>query len=104
MNTPTRHAEVTTIALVLLLANAAVARGQEGIAGSQPNRAYASQLPFEQIDPLSGNLMLQFTDLVLPGNAGRDLRFQRTFNRKRSTNPVLKGCTRSGTLRVGGVR
>lgn len=48
--------------------------------GFQKNRAYFSQLPFENIDMVSGNLVLTFTDLVLPGNAGMDLRFQRTYN------------------------
>jgi hypothetical protein len=41
-----------------------------------------SQLPCEHIDPLTGNLLLTFTDLVLPGNAGFDLRIQRTYNSK----------------------
>jgi hypothetical protein len=48
--------------------------------GFQKNRAYFTQLPFENIDMVSGNVMLTFTDLVLPGNAGMDLRFQRTYN------------------------
>jgi len=38
--------------------------------------------PFEHIDTLSGNLILTVHDLVLPGNAGRELRFQRTYNSK----------------------
>jgi hypothetical protein len=37
-------------------------------------------LPFEQVDPLSGNLVVTATDLVLPGNAGFDLRVQRFYN------------------------
>jgi len=41
--------------------------------GFQPNREFFSELPFEHIDPMTGNLMLTFTDLVLPGNAGFDL-------------------------------
>jgi hypothetical protein len=48
--------------------------------GFQKNRPYFSQLPFENIDMVSGNLVLTFTDLVLPGNAGMDVRVQRTFN------------------------
>ena len=48
--------------------------------GFQKNRAYFSQLPFENIDMVSGNVMLTFTDLVLPGNAGMDVRVQRTYN------------------------
>jgi YD repeat-containing protein len=50
--------------------------------GFQPNHDYFSQLPFEHIDTLTGGLILTFTDLVLPGNAGHDLRFQRTYNSK----------------------
>ena len=48
--------------------------------GFHAERNYFSPEPFEHYDTLSGNLILTFTDLVLPGNAGRDLRFQRTFN------------------------
>src|SRR5262249_20738315 len=45
-------------------------------------RDYFSQLPFEHIDTLAGGLTLTFTDLVLPGNAGFDLKFQRSYNSK----------------------
>jgi YD repeat-containing protein len=50
--------------------------------GFQQNRDYFSQQPYENIDTLSGNLILTFTDLALPGNAGHDLKFQRTYNSK----------------------
>ena len=50
--------------------------------GFQQNRDYFSQQPFEHIDTLGGGLILTFTDLVLPGNAGRDVRFQRSYNSK----------------------
>lgn len=50
--------------------------------GFSRNRNLFSQLPFEHIDPMTGNLLLTFTDLVLPGNAGFDLRIQRTYNSK----------------------
>ncbi len=50
--------------------------------GFQQNRDYFAQAPYENIDTLSGGLVLTFTDLVLPGNGGRDLKFQRTFNSK----------------------
>src|SRR6185369_2367337 len=36
--------------------------------------------PWESIDTASGNIILTFTDLELPGNNGRLLRFQRVFN------------------------
>jgi hypothetical protein len=50
--------------------------------GFDPNRAFFSQLPYEHIDPFTGNLLLTFTDLVLPGDAGFDLKIQRTYNSK----------------------
>lgn len=50
--------------------------------GFSPTRDYFSELPYEHIDPLTGNLLLTFTDLVLPGNAGLELRIQRTYNSK----------------------
>jgi YD repeat-containing protein len=50
--------------------------------GAQANRGAFAALPFEQIDLASGNIMLSFVDLSLPGNAGRSLRLQRTFNSK----------------------
>src|SRR5262245_37327313 len=50
--------------------------------GFNAYRETVSELPFEHIDPMSGNLLLTFTDLVLPGNAGFDLRIQRTYNSK----------------------
>jgi len=54
--------------------------------GVQKDRDYFSGGDFERIDTLSGNLVLTFTDLVLPGNGGMDLTFQRTYNRNGSPN------------------
>jgi hypothetical protein len=73
--------------LFLLLAAVAAAHLQAADAvfdakGFNPNREFASELPFEHVDPMTGNLLLTFTDLVLPGNAGFDLRIQRTYNSK----------------------
>ncbi len=51
-----------------------------GAAGFQQNRDYFSAGPTEHVDTLTGNLILTYTDLVLPGNAGHDVRFQRTYN------------------------
>jgi YD repeat-containing protein len=39
-----------------------------------------SPFDWEHFDAVTGNIMLTFSDLVLPGNAGRELRFQRVFN------------------------
>lgn len=48
--------------------------------GFQQNRDYFSQAPTEHIDTLTGNMILTYTLLVLPGNGGHDLRFQVTYN------------------------
>ena len=48
--------------------------------GLQADRGYFSELPWETVDMVNGNLILKFTDLVLPGNAGMDLRFVRQYN------------------------
>jgi hypothetical protein len=50
--------------------------------GFDQNRNYFTGLPIEHIDPMTGNLILTFTDLVLPGNAGFDLKIQRVYNSK----------------------
>lgn len=50
--------------------------------GFQHNHDYFSQLPFESIDLGTGSVVLTFTDLTIPGNAGRQWRFQRTYNNK----------------------
>ena len=52
--------------------------------GGQPNRSYFGELPFEHIDTLTGNLVLTFTDLVLPGYGTMDVAVQRSYNSKRS--------------------
>jgi hypothetical protein len=48
--------------------------------GLHAERSYFSPEPYEHFDTMSGNVVLTFTDLALPGNAGRELRFQRTYN------------------------
>jgi RHS repeat-associated protein len=53
--------------------------------GLHAERNYFSPESFEHFDTLSGNLVLTFTDLVLPGNAGRTLRIQRTYNNQAAT-------------------
>jgi hypothetical protein len=42
-----------------------------------------SPFDWEHFDAVTGNIMLTFTDLTLPGNGGRELRFQRVFNSHR---------------------
>ena len=79
------------VARIVVLVAMFVACSKEGSAqtdpvfdakGLQKNRIYFSALPVEQIDMASGALTLTFTDLALPGDAGRELRFQRTYSSK----------------------
>jgi hypothetical protein len=51
--------------------------------GFQKSHNYFSPESFEHYDTATGNVMLTFTDLTLPGNAGRSLQFQRIYNNKR---------------------
>lgn len=48
--------------------------------GVRGDRAYFSQLPFESVDMVTGNLNLSFTDLVVPGNAGMNVTIVRSMN------------------------
>jgi YD repeat-containing protein len=48
--------------------------------GFGEHRTTYSVLPYEHVDPLSGNLLLIVTDLALPGNAGLNLTVQRVYN------------------------
>lgn len=62
---------------------AAPARAQDPVydeSGGQYGRGFFAPLPFEAIDVVTGNLMLKFTDLALPGNAGSTLAIVRTYN------------------------
>jgi hypothetical protein len=75
------------LAVSLLLIRPEFAYGQQNHPildqpGLQEDRSYMSLAPFEHIDTLTGALVLRFTDLVLPGNAGRELRFERAYNSK----------------------
>jgi hypothetical protein len=49
----------------------------DGFAGPHPT---SSAAPEEHVDPLSGNVLVAATDLVLPGNAGLDLAVQRFYS------------------------
>src|SRR5262249_58046730 len=53
--------------------------------GFQQNHDYFSRQPFEHIDIGTGSLILTFTDLILPGNGGHELKFQRTYSNKDSS-------------------
>src|SRR5688572_5510043 len=56
--------------------------------GLDPKRAYFAQLPFEHVDMINGNLLLTFTDLALPGDAGMDLRLVRSYNHQGGASGV----------------
>jgi hypothetical protein len=57
--------------------------------GYHPQHGTFSLAPWEQIDTLTGNVVLRFTDISLPGINGVDLRIERIYN------------TNTGTWRVG---
>jgi hypothetical protein len=76
---------LVSICLVFLMLERSLAAQDHPVAdgkGFQQNRDYFSQMFFEHIDTATGALILTFTDLVLPGPGGRDLKFQRTYNSK----------------------
>lgn len=50
--------------------------------GFSAHRETFNQFPWEHVDPMTGNLILTFTDFDLPGNAGFDLKISRTYNSK----------------------
>jgi YD repeat-containing protein len=83
-NTKLGVRRLAATALVLLLAKTSEAQSESTFkaAGAQTHRDYFSELPGEHIDTLTGSLILTATDLVVPGNAGGQLRFQRTYNSK----------------------
>ena len=54
--------------------------------GARPERGYFSSQPWERVDVVNGNLTLMYTDLVLPGNAGMDLRITRTYRHQSEAN------------------
>jgi YD repeat-containing protein len=74
---------VALLALLVLARSVSAQTPQQRILDSKglhADRSYFSPEPFEHLDTLSGNLILTFTDLTLPGNAGRSLTFVRTYN------------------------
>ena len=69
--------------MMFVLGIASGARAQPGApndVGFQPNRDYLALQPWEAIDTSNNNVILTFTDLALPGNAKRELRFERVFS------------------------
>jgi YD repeat-containing protein len=73
---------VCACALTWLL-TASSAQAQDPVydaSGFHRGRAYFSTLPFESVDTVTGNVILSFTDLLLPGDAGTSLAVTRTYN------------------------
>jgi YD repeat-containing protein len=98
----TRLTRVTVLLTVIGLGAASIVHAQDtgpNDPGFQPNRDYLSLLPWESIDTSNNNVILSFTDLVLPGNAGRELRFERVF-----TNVVALGEDPAGPQWRFGIR
>jgi hypothetical protein len=83
-----RPSLTTVLTCLIALAIASPCRAQSATTlddaannkGLRPDRAYFSPEPFEHFDTMSGNVVLTFTDLVLPGNAGAHSQLQRTYN------------------------
>jgi hypothetical protein len=77
------------LAMVVLIASRAAAQTTFELdrIGAQAHRDYLRLQPFEQIDTQGSNLLIRLTDLVLPGNAGRDLSFQLTYNSNSDVHP-----------------
>ncbi len=71
--------------------------------GFRSNRTYTRYSPQESVNPFSGNLILSYTDIVLPGNGGLDLKIQRTYNSKLFLNPDTSEISRirRGDMGVG---
>ena len=63
----------------LVLAQVPEAAAALGIGDTHGSLSF---LPWEQIDPYSGNVLLTVTDLDLPGNAGFNLTIRRHYNGK----------------------
>jgi hypothetical protein len=81
-----RSALLGVLAVGLTVFSAVVARAQAPdqsdlkALGHVPTHGTFSQFPWESIDTQNGNVVLSFTDVVLPGNAGFSLAIQRTWN------------------------
>ena len=75
-----RLSRVVVTAAFVLSAASASAQTPFRHSGAESKHSGYSMLPGEHIDPASGSLSLVATDLVLPGNAGFDLRVTRVYS------------------------
>lgn len=69
--------------------------------GIYPNRDYVNQHVTENVDPFTGTLQIQSTDIYLPGEGGFDLKVIRSFNSSR-INPLNPADANNGTM-LGGM-
>jgi len=70
---------VCTVTPNLVLAQTPPRNPMDAI-GVIPRHGSFGQFPWEHVDTFTGNVTLSFADLVLPGNADRDLVIHRTLN------------------------
>jgi Domain of unknown function (DUF6531) len=73
-------APYASAALIVLACDVAHAQSPFRPGSSPGGRSLDSAMPNEAVDPFSGTLSIVETDLVLPGNAGLDVRVQRVYN------------------------
>jgi len=71
--------------------------------GLLPGRDYVNQHFGEYIDPLSGNLSLQYVDVFVPGNGGFDLKVVRSYN-QRKINEYYSSIGRGWDIHFGRVK
>ena len=77
------------LAVCLLAVTPALAQVDQATAalGIGANHGTLSFAPWEQIDTFTGNVLLSFTDINLPGDAGFNLTIRRYYNSKTSFYP-----------------
>jgi hypothetical protein len=66
----------------LVVPTEAGAQNLFGDSGFSSSHSSYSSVPYEHVDPLSGNLIVVVNDLSLPGNAGLGLSVTRSYNSK----------------------
>lgn len=94
---PRFHVAVLAAVLALIGASSSAKAQSSGAdavfdaSGAQPNRGYFSELDFEHIDTLNGNVVLSFVDVSLPGPPGLAISFTRSYNTKGGWSYGLAG-------------
>ena len=70
---------VAAASVTALTSDVAQAQSPFKPGSAKSGRSLDSALPNEAVDPFAGTLSIVETDLVLPGNAGLDVRVQRVY-------------------------